>query len=375
MERGRTRERLSALPANPDDKIMQPESPAQSNSRGAESENTQCPNCQAVLPRGLRFCRACGYRLGEGLDEYVETIRLNPRVSTDARPAANTDGAQTQPQPQAAPSQPQNWGAMAQQQAQQARQMGLQAAARASVMSGKPAGRKSHWMLWMIIAIVILSVTGGGLLTPFALRKRGSIGASASASRSYFGTDFKTMDGGAFMDVAYPPGGPADKAGLLGGDIVTSFDGQPVKSEDDVVKLLGKTPVGKTVDVVYLRDGQQRTTKLTTISKDEYDRLDEAFENREDKGYLKEGSDIDRVIVPGLNIFGVRLNRISKSGPADIAGIKDGDIVIEFDGIPTRTRRELERRIERAQPYSTVTVVVVRDGQRLEIPVKVGVEP
>jgi S1-C subfamily serine protease len=103
--------------------------------------------------------------------------------------------------------------------------------------------------------------------------------------------------------------------------------------------------------------------------------MDEAFENREDKGYFKEGSDIDRVIVPGMNIYGVRLNRIGKSGPADIAGMKDGDIVIEFDGIPTRTRRELERRIERAQPYSTVTVVVIRDGQRMEIPVKVGVEP
>jgi serine protease Do len=232
-------------------------------------------------------------------------------------------------------------------------------------------------MLWMIIAIVILSVTGGGLLTPLALRNRRASGAASSsgATTSYFGTEFRTQDGGAFMDVAYPPGAPADKAGLVGGDVIISFDGQPVKSRDDISRLLNKTPVGKTVDVVYLRDGQQRTTKLTTISKDEGNNLDEAFENREDKGYFKEGTDIDRVIVPGMNIYGVRLNRIGKSGPADMAGIKDGDIVIEFDGLPMRTRRELERRIERAQPYSTVTVVVIRDGQRMEIPVKVGVEP
>ena len=90
---------------------------------------------------------------------------------------------------------------------------------------------------------------------------------------------------------------------------------------------------------------------------------------------MKEGTDIDRVIVPGMNIYGVRLNEIGKSGPADMAGIKDGDIVVEFGGVPTRTRRELELRIMRADPYSTVTVVVVRDGQRLEIPVKVGAEP
>lgn len=347
---------------------MQPESSAQSKARSAESGNTKCPNCHAVLPHQMRFCRACGYRLGEGIEEYVETVRLNPKVSAQARPVTNEPA----PNNKTLPFQPQEWGAMA----QQAREGAQQIAARAtSSKLGRRGGRKSHWLLWMIIALVILSVTGGGLLTPFALRKRFA-GATTSAKKSYFGvTGFKSADGGAFIDYAYPPGGPADKAGLLGGDVITSFDGQAVKSESDIMKILAATPVGKTVDVLFIRDGQQHATKLTTVSKEEFDRLDDAFDNREDKGYLKEGSDIDRVIVPGMSIYGVRLNRISKSGPADIAGMKDGDIVIEFDGIPTRTRRELETRITRAQPYSTVTVVVIRDGQRIEIPVKVGIEP
>ena len=59
------------------------------------------------------------------------------------------------------------------------------------------------------------------------------------------------------MDVVYPPGSPADKAGMVGGDVLISFDGQPVKGREDISKLLAKTPVGKTVDIVYLRDGQQ----------------------------------------------------------------------------------------------------------------------
>jgi S1-C subfamily serine protease len=238
-------------------------------------------------------------------------------------------------------------------------------------------GRKSHWLLWMIIAIVVLSVTGGGLLTPFALRaSRGRRAAAVTASKkAVFGiSGFMSEGGGASFDYVTPPGGPADKAGLVGGDIIISLDGQPVKNEDDARRVLDALPIGKTIDVVFLRDGQQRTTQLTTISKEEQQRLIEAFDSRE-KGYLKEGSDIDPVIVPGMNIHGVRLNEISKSGPADLAGIRNGDIVIEFDGIPTRTRRELENRIERALPYSTVTVVVIRDGQRMEIPVKVGMEP
>lgn len=343
---------------------MQSESSQKSTS--AEFESTECPNCHAMLPRGMRFCRACGYRLGEGLEEYVETVRLNSRVSAEARPAAATgDAAKGQ---KTDPFQPKTWGGMAQ-------QAPMAPLLKDSKLSGGKR-RKGSWMVWMIIAIVLLSVTGGGLLTPFALRGRNPGSAATSAAKkAFFGiSGFKSADGGASFDYVTPPGGPADKAGLLGGDVIVSLDGQPVKNDGDARKMLEAMSVGKTVEVVFIRDGQTRTTQLTTVSKEEGERLEEAFEQR-DKGYLKEGTDIDRVIVPGMNIYGARLNRIGKSGPADLAGLKDGDIVIEFNGIPTRTRRELESRIERAEPYSTVTVVVIRDGQRMEIPVKVGVEP
>jgi len=61
-----------------------------------------------------------------------------------------------------------------------------------------------------------------------------------------------------------------------------------------------------------------------------------------------------------------------RSRPADLAGVKQGDVVIQFGDTPIRTPRELHMRVLRAIPYSTVNVVVIRDGQRLEIPVKMG---
>jgi S1-C subfamily serine protease len=72
---------------------------------------------------------------------------------------------------------------------------------------------------------------------------------------------------------------------------------------------------------------------------------------------------------------GVRLDDIYGSRPADIAGVKKGDIVIEFDGIPIRTGGELLMRLNRALPYSTIKLVVMRGGDKLEkveIPVKLG---
>ena len=193
--------------------------------------------------------------------------------------------------------------------------------------------------------------------------------------KSYVGVDgFDSTDGGVTFQNVEPPGSPADLAGLVGGDIVTSFDGQVINDEDQIGDILQMTPIGKTVDVVYIRDGETKTTKLTTVSKEEFDRLTREFRNRpQGRGLFGyEEDDTERVPVPGSNIYGVRLDNISSSLPADMAGIKEGDIVIEFDGVPIRTPDELLSRVRRAIPYSTVKLTVVRGEERLEIPVKMG---
>jgi S1-C subfamily serine protease len=181
------------------------------------------------------------------------------------------------------------------------------------------------------------------------------------------------VSGGAFIEDITPPGSAADKAGLVGGDVITSFDGKSVKSESDLTNLLTQTPVGKTVDVVYTRDGETRTTKVTTVSENENDRLEGVF-NDGPKGLLGVDDDFKRVQVPGTNIYGVQLSDVTKNRPAYIAGLRDGDIIVEFGGIPIRTAGELNMRIDRAQPDSTVKVVVMRGSERLEIPVKMGEE-
>src|SRR5687768_17546368 len=38
---------------------------------------TTCSNCHSLMPAELRFCRNCGFRLGEGVAEDNETIRFD----------------------------------------------------------------------------------------------------------------------------------------------------------------------------------------------------------------------------------------------------------------------------------------------------------
>jgi S1-C subfamily serine protease len=238
--------------------------------------------------------------------------------------------------------------------------------------------RRMSGMTWMFLGLLIFFVVAAGLTAIIRPVRNNIVGISQpAAARSYVGVDgFDTAEheAGVTFQSVEPPGAPADLAGLVGGDIITSFDGQVIREEDQIADMLQSTPVGKTVDIIFLRDGETKTTKLTTVSKEEFDRLVREFRRRPAGigrfGY--EENDSERVPVPGTNIFGVRLDDISSSMPADMAGIKGGDIVIEFDGVPIRTPKELLARVRRAQPYSTVNVAVMREGQKLEIPVKMG---
>jgi serine protease Do/serine protease DegQ len=53
-------------------------------------------------------------------------------------------------------------------------------------------------------------------------------------------------------------GSPAEKAGLRRGDLVTAFNGRPVRSATDLRNRLGLTPVGESVELSVQRDGGQQ---------------------------------------------------------------------------------------------------------------------
>ena len=231
-------------------------------------------------------------------------------------------------------------------------------------------------MTWVFIAMAIFFV-GGGTLSMLKKARTNIPGIirTSVVERSYFGVDgFENADEGVTFGNVEPPGSPADKAGLVGGDIITSFNGSPVKDKDDMMDLLRETPPNKTVEVVFIRDGETKKTQLTTISQSEFNDLQRAFANRPE-GIARLGfdsSDAHRVTLPGTRIHGVRLDNFNSSGPAALAGIQKGDTITQFDDVPIRTVGEFISRIHRAIPYSTVKLTVTRGTEQIQIPVKLG---
>ena len=243
--------------------------------------------------------------------------------------------------------------------------------------------RRISGMSWIFVGLLVFFVCAAAFTALVApIRNNTSIVSRTSVVKSYIGVDgFDNTDQGVIFNAVTTPGGPADQAGLVGGDIILSFDGQPIQNDDQIEELMTKTPIGKTVDVEYLRDGQKKTAKLTTISMEDNRRLTREFDRRpEGKGaFGYEDGDAERVQVPGTKLYGVKLGTVLRSRPADLAGVKEGDIITAWDGIPIRTTDELLMRVRRALPYSTVTLSIMRPGekegdplQKLEIPVKMG---
>jgi membrane-associated protease RseP (regulator of RpoE activity) len=303
-----------------------------------------CSQCGAVMPRDMRFCRNCGNRLGEGVAEYT---------STEILPGARSQATGTPPfYPSAnAPLIQQSGGKF-----KRKRRVGFVGTT------------------WMWIGLAAFFAMGGAMsLVRKNLPPRGSI--TVATQRSYAGVnDFDAVAQGATFKDVEPPGGPADKAGLVGGDIITTFDGKAIKDDDDIMSLLGKTPIGKTVEVIYLRDGVAHTTQLTTTSRDEINRLDREY-NRRPEGKGKFGFESDQttpVKDPATKTFGIRMDYVDENGPADLFGIKKNDIITDFDNVPIRTSEELLSRVRRAIPYKTIDLGIIRDGQRMIIPVKIG---
>ena len=70
--------------------------------------------------------------------------------------------------------------------------------------------------------------------------------------------------------------GPAKPAGIEPGDVVVKFDGKDVKEPKDLSRVVADTAVGKEVDVVVIRKGQEETKKVTLGRLDDGDKAVQA---------------------------------------------------------------------------------------------------
>jgi len=167
---------------------------------------------------------------------------------------------------------------------------------------------------------------------------------SAELARS-FGLEGKR---GALIADVLGEDSPASKAGLKAGDIIVELNGVPVDSNTHLVHLVADIHPGDTVDVKYYRDGRLDSTKVTVAKR----AVEEAFAApprnlQGEKGRLGiSGQNLTPQLAGELSATskaGVVLVEVDPDGPAEDAGLRRGDILIEANRQPIRTVDDLQR--------------------------------
>ncbi len=72
---------------------------------------------------------------------------------------------------------------------------------------------------------------------------------------------------------------------------------------------------------------------------------------------------------------GVIVVKVFSGSPADKGGIKEGDLILEFNGIPIKASRDLVRMVSNTEVGKIVTLTILRSGKRKTIKVKIGKRP
>jgi putative serine protease PepD len=115
---------------------------------------------------------------------------------------------------------------------------------------------------------------GLGFAIPVDLAKTISdeIIATGRATHSYFGLQTVPISAAAAAEAGVPTGlfvagvpagGPAQKAGIQAGDVITTINGQPATSNVQLQELTLTKKPGDTVELGYTRDGRKATTTVT----------------------------------------------------------------------------------------------------------------
>ncbi len=124
------------------------------------------------------------------------------------------------------------------------------------------------------------------------------------------------------------PDGPAQRAGLQRGDVIRSLDGKPIRKLSDLSRAVAATPVGKTIEVMLLREGDSVRAEITVVKLEDGGGRTEQSRARGGAAALGlRVADLDDELRERLDLgdlAGVAVVEVDPDGPAASAGIEPG---------------------------------------------------
>ncbi|HEY4818039.1 MAG TPA: Do family serine endopeptidase [Candidatus Acidoferrum sp.] len=200
---------------------------------------------------------------------------------------------------------------------------------------------------------------------------RGSIGVSFQEELGTNAITLKELGapyGVVIMNVE--PGSPAEKAGLKGGDVITSVNGAPVKNGNDLVNPIAAAPIGSKVKLNFVRDRSQKETTAvvedrTRVFPTQAGRLNgqQGESAPAEFGLRVDSLTPERASRVGMEgQHGVLVTDVDPASFADDLNFARGDVITEINREPINSLDDYKKAVAKLKPGTNVVFKVLRRG-------------
>jgi serine protease Do len=157
---------------------------------------------------------------------------------------------------------------------------------------------------------------------------------------------------------------PADKAGLLSGDVILRFDGKEIENAHKLSQLVAETAPNTLIKIGLLRNGKEKTLSLKIGTMPEEAQKSISPQKENDWGMMVQeltpqlAQQLD--LKPGTT--GVVISDISEGSPAAEAGLRPGDLITEVNRTAIKNLSDYQQALQQVKTGENLLLLVKRTG-------------
>jgi serine protease Do len=166
--------------------------------------------------------------------------------------------------------------------------------------------------------------------------------------------------------------GPAKPAGIEPGDVVVKFDGKDVKDPKDLSRVVADTAVGKEVDVVIIRKGNEETRKVTLGRLEDNDKAQQAAaktkEDPPEKLVTQKALGLDLAALSKDlrskykikdSVKGVIITGVDNASDAAEKRLSAGDVIVEVAQEAVSNAADIKKRVDQLKKDGKKSVLLL----------------
>jgi serine protease Do len=155
-------------------------------------------------------------------------------------------------------------------------------------------------------------------------------------------------------------GGPAVKAGIKAGDVITAINGVPVESPKDLARKVADIVPGTKSDVTVWRDGATKTISVGI------EQLADAPKTAEAKPAVAEPqklADFGLTVTPNDKGEGVVVTDVNPDSAAAERGLSSGDVIVSVNSAAVKSPEDVTAAIAAAEKSGRKAVLMQIEGE------------